>query len=186
MDWWCVGLLMHEMISTKHPFQGPSHYDTLRNMVTKQPSVDSRLSPAAGAVVKGFLIKNPKSRLCCKDGISELKQLPFFSVVDWDALYERRVEMPYKPELKDLTDVSSFETTFTREAPIDSLSEHANSGKGKKSKKGIMGLFRMGGANAGNAGTPKGPGESDDVDAFKGFTFTKNEELLPLREEEAP
>lgn len=42
MDWWCVGLLMHEMISARHPFHGPSHYDTLRNMVTKQPLIDQR------------------------------------------------------------------------------------------------------------------------------------------------
>lgn len=180
MDWWCLGLLMHEMVSTKHPFQGPSHYDTLRNMVTKQPNIDSRLSPPAGSAVKGFLVKNPKSRLCCKDGIGELRNLPFFSTIDWDALYERRVEMPYRPDLKDQTDVSSFETTFTREAPIDSLSENANSGKSKKTKKGIMGMFGMGGGNAsavggGGQGVPE---ESDDVDAFKGFTFTKDEELL--------
>lgn len=39
MDWWCLGLLMHEMISARHPFHGPSHYDTLRNMVTKPPGM---------------------------------------------------------------------------------------------------------------------------------------------------
>jgi tRNA A-37 threonylcarbamoyl transferase component Bud32 len=62
MDWWCLGLLMHEMISARHPFQGPTHYDTLRNMVTKTPNIDARLSPAAATVVKGFLNKNPKGR----------------------------------------------------------------------------------------------------------------------------
>lgn len=35
MDWWCLGLLMHEMITARHPFHGPTHYDTLRNMVTR-------------------------------------------------------------------------------------------------------------------------------------------------------
>lgn len=80
MDWWCLGLLMHEMITARHPFQGitfgryrnlnelisppyssgPSHYDTLRNMVTKAPNIDERISPAAAAVIKGFLVKNPK------------------------------------------------------------------------------------------------------------------------------
>lgn len=42
MDWWCLGLLMHEMISARHPFNGASHYDTLRNMVTKQVSQPRR------------------------------------------------------------------------------------------------------------------------------------------------
>ena len=52
MDWWCLGLLIHEMITARHPFQGPTHYDTLRNMVSKQPLLDPRLSPASALVVK--------------------------------------------------------------------------------------------------------------------------------------
>ncbi|KAJ1439753.1 kinase-like domain-containing protein [Ochromonadaceae sp. CCMP2298] len=114
MDWWCLGLLMHEMVSARHPFHGPTHYDTLRNMVTKPPTVDPRLSPGASAVVKHLLVKNPRTRLCCKGGTLEMKNIPYFQVVDWDALLERRIEMPYKPRLVGETDVSSFETTFTR------------------------------------------------------------------------
>lgn len=179
MDWWCVGLLMHEMISARHPFQGPSHYDTLRNMVTKQPNVDQRLSPSAASVVRGLLVKNPKTRLCCKDGLLELKALPFFNSLDWDALYERRLEMPYRPDLKDNTDISSFEATFTREAPVDSLSEQnarENKSKRQTGKKGIMGLFGLGSSNQGN-------GMSDDGDVFKGFTFTKDEDAAAVAPE---
>ena len=33
VDWWCLGLLMHEMLTGRHPFQGSTHYDTLRAMV---------------------------------------------------------------------------------------------------------------------------------------------------------
>ena len=55
MDWWCVGLLMHEMLSARHPFSGPSHYDTLRNMVTKQPNIDSRVSSGAASVIRSLL-----------------------------------------------------------------------------------------------------------------------------------
>ncbi|CAM9505337.1 unnamed protein product, partial [Ectocarpus fasciculatus] len=123
MDWWCLGLLMHEMISTRHPFNGPSHYDTLRNMVTKQPVIDSRLSPLAVAVVKGLLVKAPKARLCCHTGVEELKALPFFNGLDWHALFNRRIRAPYIPELSNKEDVSSFETTFTKEAAVDSIAE---------------------------------------------------------------
>lgn len=141
MDWWCLGLLMHEMISTRHPFNGPSHYDTLRNMVTKQPVVDSRLSPAAVAVVRGLLEKAPKSRLCCKTGINELKSLPFFASIDWDALYQRKVKAPYVPELTTKEDTSLFETTFTKEAPVDSIAEPVKASKTGKSGGGILGFF---------------------------------------------
>jgi len=44
VDWWCLGLLMHEMLTGRHPFQGASHYDTLRAMVTAEPTIDPRVT----------------------------------------------------------------------------------------------------------------------------------------------
>jgi serine/threonine protein kinase len=167
MDWWCVGLLMHEMISARHPFHGPSHYDTLRNMVTKQPTIDARLSTNAATVVRSLLIKNPKARMCCTHGVKELYTLPYFAGVNWDALYERKIPMPYKPEIAGTTDISSFETTFTREAPVDSVIENSANKRNKAgSKKGLMGYIFGSNANGGEA-------EEPEVDSFKGFSFAK-------------
>lgn len=168
MDWWCVGLLMHEMISARHPFHGPSHYDTLRNMVTKQPSIDTRVSKNAASIVRNLLIKNPRARLCCREGIEELKSLPFFENLNWDDLYNKRIEMPYKPELKNTLDLSSFETTFTREAAVDSIGE-LPAGQSKV-KKGVLGFFGIGGASSSNTNE-----EQSDADAFKGFSFAKDD-----------
>jgi len=78
MDWWSLGLLLHEIVASRHPFHGPTHYDTLRNMVTKQPNIDSRLSPEIREVIKQLLVNNPKARLCSRRGIEELKAMPFF------------------------------------------------------------------------------------------------------------
>jgi len=128
MDWWCLGLLMHEMISARHPFHGPSHYDTLRNMVTKQPTIDPRLSTQAATVVRSLLIKSPRARLCCRNGVAELKTLPFFQQIDWTALLEQRIEAPYKPNLSGTMDISSFEATFTREQAVDSIGEPCHCG----------------------------------------------------------
>jgi serine/threonine protein kinase len=180
MDWWCLGLLMHEMISARHPFHGPSHYDTLRNMVTKGPTVDPRLSPGASAVVKHFLVKNPRTRLCCRDGTAEMKALPYFGIIDWDALYHRRIDMPYKPKLVGDTDVSSFETTFTRERPIDSNPDVDGSeaaGKKKNTKGGIMGLFGYG--KEAQAAAARTEAQADN-DAFKGFSFAKEEAVAAV------
>jgi ribosomal protein S6 kinase alpha-1/2/3/6 len=136
MDWWCLGLLMHEMISARHPFHGPSHYDTLRNMVTKQPLIDQRLSPLAVTVVRSLLIKNPKARCCCTQGIKELKNLPFFAGFDWEGVEAMRVKAPYVPEISSAEDISSFEATFTREAAVDSITKDANTNKDGSKKEG--------------------------------------------------
>jgi hypothetical protein len=171
MDWWCLGLLMHEMISTRHPFNGPSHYDTLRNMVTKQPVIDSRLSAPAVAVVRGLLVKAPKARLCCHTGVEELKALPFFASLDWDALLARRIRAPYVPELSNKEDVSSFENTFTKEAAVDSVAETPKSLKnGGRSGGGILGFFgfKSSSQSAAKAGAESAP--------FDGFEFGKTED----------
>lgn len=168
---------MHEMISTRHPFNGPSHYDTLRNMVTKQPVIDSRLSPLAVAVVKGLLVKAPKARLCCHTGVEELKALPFFNGLDWHALFNRRIRAPYIPELSNKEDVSSFETTFTKEAAVDSIAETPRSMKnGGKSGGGILGFFgfKSGSQSAAKAGAESAP--------FDGFEFGREDEISPKDE----
>ena len=165
---------MHEMISTRHPFNGPSHYDTLRNMVTKQPVIDSRLSPLAVAVVRGLLVKAPKARLCCRTGVNELKEMPFFNSLDWDALFNGRIRAPYIPELSNKEDISSFETTFTKEAAVDSIAEPPRSVKngGKSGGRGILGFFGF--KNTSQSDTAKAGAESAP---FDGFEFGKNEEF---------
>jgi hypothetical protein len=188
MDWWCLGLLMHEMISGRHPFHGSTHYDTLRNMVTKPPTIDPRLSPPSAAVVKSLLIKNPRTRLGGKEGLIELKNIPYFNIINWDDLMAKRIEMPYKPKLSGETDISSFETTFTKEKPIDSIPEpdkrnDNDKKKGGKGGGGLLGMFGIGGNTGGNndgQGGGKGGNhkndEKPDPDAFKGFSFTKEED----------
>jgi hypothetical protein len=173
MDWWCLGLLMHEMISARHPFHGPSHYDTLRNMVTKQPVIDARVSSQAATVIRGLLIKNPRARLCCKTGVEELKALPFFSTTDWVATYNKEIPVPHIPSLADMTDTSSFEATFTREAAVDSVAENPKTKKKKGG--GIMGMF---GFNMQGSSSSTKKVDSLGEQPFAGFSFAKDEEAL--------
>jgi hypothetical protein len=179
MDWWCLGLLMHEMLAAKHPYHGPSHYDTLRNMVTKQPAIDSRVTQKAAVVIRGLLVKSPRTRLCCKSGLSELKELPFFSAVDWDAIYNKTIPVGHIPALANMEDTSSFEESFTREAAVDSIDYDA-AREGRKGG-GIMGLFGFNmqgdkkGGDSGRRVKGKGGGGDGGDGAFAGFSFAKED-----------
>ena len=168
MDWWCLGLLMHEMLSAKHPFHGPSHYETLKNMVTKQPTIDQRVSHNAAAVVRSLLIKNPRSRMCCQKGCDELKSLAFFADINWEDLYNKNISLSHIPNVKDETDISFFETTFTREAPVDSLASEASIKKPAEKKKtgGLLSYF-MG------TSSKKEEREKSVNDSFRDFGFVK-------------
>jgi serine/threonine protein kinase len=145
MDWWALGLLMHEMMTARHPFHGATHYDTLRNMVTKTPLLDKTLSRGATDVIKSLLIKSPKTRLCCINGIEELKKKPFFRPVHWPTVMAKQNNMPYLPALQNDTDTSSFETTFTAERAVDSIGERVESGNNDQKGKGVFfSLFGFG------------------------------------------
>lgn len=124
-------------------------------------------------MVKGFLIKNPRARLGGKEGITELQKLPFFSSINWDDLYEKRIEMPYKPKLLGETDISSFETTFTNEKPVDSVPEPDAGGEaGPKKNNKMFGMFSKKDNSVPNSSNGDSKG---DADAFKGFSFNKED-----------
>ena len=48
-------------------------------------------------LLQGLLEQNPNMRLGSK-GIQEIKDHPFFESIDWKALSELRVGVPYKPQ----------------------------------------------------------------------------------------
>ena len=139
MDWWCLGLLMHEMLTGRHPFQGGTHYDTLRAMVTAEPLMDPRVMPTARSLIRRLLIKDPRRRLGAQRGAwIEIRPHPFFNNLDWDQVFRRKVRVPYQPATSNEEDIGNFETTFTREAPVDSVVDTAKDAA-KDGKGGLLG-----------------------------------------------
>lgn len=117
--------------------------------------------------------------------------------------------MPYQPKLQDATDISSFETMFTRERPVDSVvpdtgADATGGGTDAAGKKkgggGIMGLFGYGnntaaaspgGAGGGKGGVGKegaeaspggggGAGAAASAGSFKGFSFAKEDSIASM------
>lgn len=194
MDWWCLGLLMYEMLIGKHPFHGATHYDTLRNMVMKPPDLDPRLSPGATGLIRALLAKNPMTRLGAHEGVAELQKLAYLNIpsvpVTWDQLLRKEIDMPYKPKLVDDADISSFETTFTKEKPVDSMADGGANGedgdgddKKRKKKSGGKGVFSsIFGSSSASANKKKDQAKAaaaqDDV--FKDFSFAKSDAVDQL------
>ena len=66
-------------------------------------------------MLQKLLIKNQDERLGSKNGFNDIKSHPFFKGLDFTALENRKIEAPYKPPLKDSTDVTNFDAEFTSE-----------------------------------------------------------------------
>jgi len=65
-------------------------------------------------------------------GSENVKKHPFFKSIDWEKLERKEMEPPFKPKVKNVSDISQIDTAFTTEKPQDSLVEDSLSETVKK------------------------------------------------------
>jgi len=66
-------------------------------------------------MTKGFLQKMPQERLGSADGLQEIKQHVFYRAIDWQALEQRLIQPPYKPQVNSDRDLANIDELFTKE-----------------------------------------------------------------------
>lgn len=139
-----------------------------------------------------LLNRNPAHRLGSKRDAAELKEHPFFKMIDWDALAARQVTVPFKPFVDSDESVSNFDPEFTeadilKEAPVDAGNYYDDDpasawfdmpgGDGKTARPAPVPINpsrdRMNGAGPGPLG-------EEAQDAFRGFSYSGDAELHDL------
>ena len=82
--------------------------------MTAKLSVPKSVSDNARDLLERLLVRDPEERLTEPE---EIKAHPFFCPIDWDKLFAKELEPPYKPPVKGKDDVSQVDPTFTSETP---------------------------------------------------------------------
>ncbi|KAL3821299.1 hypothetical protein ACJIZ3_007204 [Penstemon smallii] len=92
VDWWAFGVLIYELLYGTTPFKGGSKESTLRNISS---SKDVRFHVAEGDrreengmveakdLIEKLLVKDPRRRLGCSRGATDIKRHPFFNGIKW-------------------------------------------------------------------------------------------------------
>ncbi|XP_073146469.1 serine/threonine-protein kinase OXI1 [Henckelia pumila] len=96
VDWWCLGVMLYEMLYGSTPFRGVNRKETFYRIITKQPDLTGELTPLRN-LIKKLLEKDPRKRI----SVGEIKGHDFFRAVDWDSI----VDMPRPPFIPELTAV---------------------------------------------------------------------------------
>ncbi|KAG8448390.1 hypothetical protein GDO86_015472 [Hymenochirus boettgeri] len=120
-DWWSFGVLMFEMLTGTLPFQGKDRNETMNMILKSKLGMPQFLSSEAQSLLRMLFKRNPLNRLGAGlDGVEEIKRHPFFSTIDWNKLYRRETQPPFKPASGKPEDTFCFDPEFTAKTPKDS------------------------------------------------------------------
>ncbi|XP_073737024.1 ribosomal protein S6 kinase alpha-6 isoform X2 [Callorhinus ursinus] len=115
-DWWSYGVLMFEMLTGTLPFQGKDRNETMNMILKAKLGMPQFLSAEAQSLLRMLFKRNPANRLG-SEGVEEIKRHIFFANVDWNKLYRKEVQPPFKPASGKPDDTFCFDPEFTAKTP---------------------------------------------------------------------
>lgn len=123
VDWWALGVLLFIMCSGRSPFDAPEVPQIYKNIIKGLSKVEfpDHLPINLIDTIRRLCRNKPEERLPMqKDGVSLLKEMPFFSTIEWAGLALQKVEPAWLPPTKP-----TFDTIRARKLsrPLDLHSE---------------------------------------------------------------
>ena len=124
VDLWALGVLLFEMLVGETPFLAADDMEIYTKICTTSPNYDiPGFPPVAADLIARLLHAKPAKRLGnMVNGYADVMQHPFFTSVDfdWEALANKTMEPPFRPELASPDDSSYFpEFADEREGTTD-------------------------------------------------------------------
>uniref|UniRef100_A0A3Q1I3A7 non-specific serine/threonine protein kinase n=1 Tax=Anabas testudineus TaxID=64144 RepID=A0A3Q1I3A7_ANATE len=114
VDWWGLGVVTYEMMCGRLPFYNQDHEKLFELILMEDIKLPRTLSTDAKSLLSGLLIKDPNKRLGGgPDDAKEIMRHSFFSGVEWQDVYDKKLIPPFKPQVTSETDTRYFDEEFT-------------------------------------------------------------------------
>ena len=94
VDWYLLGVLLYELLVGIPPYFSNSQDEIFANILGGKLLMPKSLSPEAKDLIVQLMQREPHKRLGSQRDAEEVKNHPFFSEVDWGALYRKDVIPP--------------------------------------------------------------------------------------------
>lgn len=102
VDYWGFGVLLFEITYGYPPFYANNPTQTARKIIRGSYSTPSRFSHELSDLISKLLCDQSKRLGRTQGGADEIIKHPWFSGFDWDAMLEKKMEVPYKPDVGKL------------------------------------------------------------------------------------
>uniref|UniRef100_A0A8C8UQ22 Serum/glucocorticoid regulated kinase 2 n=1 Tax=Peromyscus maniculatus bairdii TaxID=230844 RepID=A0A8C8UQ22_PERMB len=121
VDWWCLGAVLYEMLHGLPPFFNSDVAQMYENILHQPLQIPGGRTVAACDLLQGLLHKDQRQRLGSKADFLDIKDHVFFSSINWDDLYHKRLTPPFNPNVEGPADLKHFDPEFTQEAVSKSI-----------------------------------------------------------------
>lgn len=121
VDWWCLGAVLYEMLHGLPPFYSRDIAQMYENILHQPLQIPVGRTVAACDLLQALLHKDQRQRLGSKADFTEIKNHVFFSPINWDDLYHKRLTPPFNPNVAGPDDLKNFDPEFTQEAVSTSI-----------------------------------------------------------------
>ena len=109
VDWWCLGILIYEMIVGIDPFSDDEPMAVYQNILRGKIKFPSSFPKDAKSLVKHLLVADLGKRYGnLKRGVNDIKDHRWFKNIEWKKILERKVKAPYLPNIKGEGDTSNY------------------------------------------------------------------------------
>ena len=109
VDWWCLGILIYEMLVGIDPFSDEEPMAVYQNILRGKIKFPSNFNKDARSLVKHLLIADLGKRYGnLKGGVNDIKEHRWFNDFDWKKLLQKSQKPHFIPKIKSEGDTSNY------------------------------------------------------------------------------
>lgn len=112
-------MLIYQMLLQQSPFRGEDEDEIYDAILADEPLYPIHMPRDSVSILQKLLTREPDQRLGSgPTDAQEIMSQPFFRNINWDDVYNKRIQPPFQPQITNATDTSNFDSEFTSVTPV--------------------------------------------------------------------